>query len=62
MNYLSNQYVKDVKSTLGVKVQTINFSGITLNVYDLGGKKSYKEILAILLRKYWWLNICYRCK
>ena len=45
LNYLLNQDVKDVKPTLGINAQTINFCGITLNVYDLWGKKA--------IRKYW---------
>ena len=43
LNYLLNQDVKDVKPTLGVNSQTINFCGITLNVYDLGGQKAIRE-------------------
>ena len=44
LNYLSNQDLKDVKPTLGINAQTINFSGITLNVYDWGQKA---------IREYW---------
>ena len=42
LNYL-NQDVKNVKPTLGVNAQTINFCGITLNVYDLGGQNAIRE-------------------
>ena len=43
MNYLTHENNENLKPTEGANGKSIQYHGITLNLYDLGGQKAFRE-------------------